>query len=282
MNNINEFIATPLLPEPVKGKHPDGYAISFENVRFSYEDKTVLNDVSFNIPQNAMVALVGPSGSGKTTITNLIARFWDANVGRVTVGGVDVRDLTANTLLASITMVFQDVYLFNDTIMNNIKFGNPNATDEQVFTAARAAQCHDFIVEFPAGYSTRISEGGSTLSGGQKQRISIARAILKDAPIVLLDEATASIDPENERLIQQAINALTAKKTLIVIAHRLNTVQYADKIFVLDEGQIIQEGTHNELIAQEGMYRRFWDERQKARGWKLGRVDEDDLMPVGD
>jgi ATP-binding cassette subfamily B protein len=280
VRNINEFLKTPLLPEPSQGTRPQGFNIDFENVTFGYEDKTILDGVSFHIPERSLVALVGPSGSGKTTITNLIARFWDVNGGAVKVGGVDVRAMSTDTLLANITMVFQDVYLFNDTILNNIRFGNPNATDEQVFTAARAARCHEFITELSEGYLTMVGESGSTLSGGQKQRVSIARAILKDAPVVLLDEATASIDPENEQLIQQAFNALAANKTLIVIAHRLNTVQSADKIIVLDEGHVVQEGKHGELIAQEGMYRRFWEERQKARSWKLGRAGEDTFEPV--
>jgi ATP-binding cassette subfamily B protein len=225
-----------------------------------------------------MVALVGPSGSGKTTITNLIARFWDVNSGSVTLGGVDVREMTSDVLLSHITMVFQDVYLFNDTIINNIRFANPAATDDQVFEAARLARAHDFILEMSDGYETVVGEGGSTLSGGQKQRISIARAILKDAPIVLLDEATASIDPENERMIQQAFNALVKNKTVIIIAHRLSTVQSADMILVLDKGQIIQQGKHTDLLAQEGMYQRFWEERQKSRSWKLTGTSTADLV----
>jgi ABC-type multidrug transport system fused ATPase/permease subunit len=280
VRNINEFLKTPLLPEPVHGIRPNGYDIAFDGVTFGYDDHPVLNTVSFTIPEKSLVALVGPSGSGKTTITSLIARFWDVTGGSIRIGGVDVRAMTTDTLLSNITMVFQDVYLFNDTVLNNIRFGNPNATDEQVFAAARAAQCHDFIVEMPEGYLTVVGEGGGTLSGGQKQRISIARAILKDAPIVLLDEATASIDPENERLVQQAFNALTANKTLIVIAHRLNTVQYADNIIVLDEGRVVQQGTHSELIGRDGMYRRFWQERQKARSWKLGRAGDFEGEPA--
>ncbi len=273
VDNINEFLKTPLLPESAVSAPPDGYAIEFKAVHFSYEEEKVLDGVSFSIPEKTMVALVGPSGSGKTTITNLIARFWDVDQGAVQVGGVDVREMSSDALLSQITMVFQDVYLFNDTIMNNIRFANPAATDEQVFAAARLAQAHDFIVAMPDGYSSMVGEGGSTLSGGEKQRISIARAILKDAPIVLLDEATASVDPENERLIQQAINALVKQKTVIIIAHRLSTVQTADMILVLKSGQVIEQGTHDELIRHDGLYNYFWQERQKARSWKLGSAE---------
>jgi ATP-binding cassette subfamily B protein len=269
VRNFNAFLQSPMLPEPAQGRVPAGYDIAFEDVTFAYEDERVLKGANLTIRENTLTALVGHSGSGKTTITNLIPRFWDVQGGAVRIGGVDVREMTTDTLLSHITVVFQDVYLFEDTILNNIKFGNPNATEDQVFAAARAAQCHEFIMALPDGYQTVVGEGGSTLSGGQKQRIAIARAILKDAPIVLLDEATASIDPENERLIQQAFNALAARKTLIVIAHRLNTVKDADKIVVLDEGRVVQEGTHDQLLGQEGLYRTFWQARQQARSWTL-------------
>ena len=269
VTNINEFLKTKIMPEPAVSQPPSGYEIAFDDVHFRYEKEKVLDGVSFVIPEKTMVALVGPSGSGKTTITNLIARFWDIDQGSVSVGGVDVREMSSDTLLSNITMVFQDVYLFNDTIMNNIRFANQSATDEQVVEAARLARAHDFISEMTDGYDSLVGEGGSTLSGGEKQRISIARAILKDAPIVLLDEATASIDPENERLIQQAINALVKQKTVIIIAHRLSTVRTADIILVLDDGKVIQQGRHEDLIKQDGMYLRFWQERQKARSWKL-------------
>ncbi|NJM07888.1 ATP-binding cassette domain-containing protein, partial [Candidatus Gracilibacteria bacterium] len=271
VRNVNAFLRSPLLPEAIQPQQAQGFAIAFEKVFFDYgEGQPVLNDVSFRIPERSITALVGPSGSGKSTITNLIARFWDVTGGRVSVGGVDVRELSADTLLGMMTMVFQDVYLFNDTIGNNIRLGKPTASDAEVEQAARLAQIHSFIADLPQGYDTVVGEGGNTLSGGQKQRISIARAILKDAPIVLLDEATASIDPENEQLIQQAFNALAAQKTLVIIAHRLTTIQQADQILVLEAGQIVEHGSHDTLIANDGLYRRFWRERAKARDWKLG------------
>ena len=218
--------------------------IAFRNVTFSYDKVPVLRNISFSIPQGSTTAIVGPSGSGKTTICNLIARFYDVDSGEVTVGGEDVRNMTCDSLLRNISMVFQKVYLFHDTIENNIRFGNPRATKEEIIEAAKKARCHDFIMALPGGYETVIGEGGSTLSGGEKQRISIARAILKNANIVILDEATASIDPENEHLIQQAISELTIGKTVIVIAHRLATIEHADQILVVDKGQVVQKGTH--------------------------------------
>ena len=228
----------------------DGKAISLQNadiafrdVTFSYDTVPVLRNISFSIPQGSTTAIVGPSGSGKTTICNLIARFYDVDSGEVTVGGENVRNMTCDSLLRNISMVFQKVYLFHDTIENNIRFGNPNATQEEIIEAAKKAQCHDFITALPDGYETVIGEGGSTMSGGEKQRISIARAILKNANIVILDEATASIDPENEHLIQQAISELTIGKTVIVIAHRLATIEHADQILVIDKGQVVQKGS---------------------------------------
>ncbi|MGL5436238.1 MAG: ABC transporter ATP-binding protein, partial [Lachnospiraceae bacterium] len=229
-------------------------SISFDNVTFSYGSHKILDQVSLTIPPMTTTAIVGPSGSGKTTLCNLIARFWDVEDGSIYVGGHDVRDYTLDSLMKNISMVFQNVYLFQDTIENNIKFGKPDATHEDVIAAARAACCHEFIMTLPDGYQTVIGEGGGTLSGGEKQRISIARAILKDAPIILLDEATASIDPENEADFQQAIDALTHNKTIILIAHRLKTVRHADQILVLDQGRIIQKGTHEELVSVSGLY----------------------------
>lgn len=230
-----------------------------------------MKDVSFSIPQGSMTAIVGPSGGGKTTITRLIARFWDVQEGSITIGVHDVKEFTCDSLLKNMSMVFQNVYLFHDTIENNIKFGCPDATHEQVVEAAKKACCHDFISALPQGYDTVIGEGGSTLSGGEKQRISIARAMLKDAPIILLDEATASVDPENEVHLQQAISALVKNKTLIVIAHRLSTIRDADQILVVDNGKIVEKGVHAELIQQKGIYQKFWNIRQKARNWKLAQ-----------
>lgn len=248
---------------------PTSYDIEFKDVSFDYDDRTILHDLNFTIPQNATTAIVGPSGGGKTTLCNLIARFYDVNSGTITLGGTDIRIFTCDSLLRNISMVFQNVYLFRDTIKNNIKFGSPDAADEQIIAAAKAARCHDFIMALPDGYDTVIGEGGSSLSGGEKQRISIARAMLKDAPIVILDEATASIDPENEHLIQEAISALTHGKTIITIAHRLATIENADQILVIDGGTVAQRGTHEELLEQEGTYKTFIKIREQAEGWRI-------------
>ena len=245
------------------------YDISFRSVNFGYDSRRVLQDVSFDIPEKTSTAIVGPSGSGKTTICNLIARFYDVDEGSISVGGHDVREFTCDSLLENISMVFQNVYLFHDTVRNNICFGKPDATEEEMIQAAKKACCHDFITALPKGYDTVIGEGGGSLSGGEKQRISIARAMLKDAPIIILDEATASVDPENEHLIQAAISRLTSGKTIITIAHRLATVTNADQILVVDEGRIAQRGTHDELMEQEGRYRSFIEARQRAEGWKI-------------
>lgn len=245
------------------------YNIDFTDVFFGYGEIEVLHNLSFQIPQNTTTAIVGPSGSGKSTICNLITRFYDVNSGSVKIGGHDVREFTCDSLLKNISMVFQNVYLFRDTIKNNIKFGSPDATDEQIIAAAKAARCHDFIMALPDGYDTVIGVGGSSLSGGEKQRISIARAMLKDAPIVILDEATASIDPENEHLIQEAISALTHGKTIITIAHRLATIENADQILVIDGGTVAQRGTHKELLQQEGTYKKFIQIREQAEGWRI-------------
>ena len=241
--------------------------IKFSDVCFSYDKKQILNNISFYIPEGSTTAIVGPSGSGKTTICNLIARFYDVNSGVITVGDKNIKDITCDSLLKNISMVFQKVYLFNDTIKNNILFGNQNASDNEVINAAIKAHCHEFISKLPNGYDTIIGDGGATLSGGEKQRISIARAILKDSPIIILDEATASVDPENEHLIQNAISSLTKGKTVIVIAHRLATIQDADQILVIDNGDVVQKGNHLELINQEGIYKNFINIKESAEGW---------------
>ena len=245
------------------------YNIDFTDVSFGYGEIEVLHNLSFQIPQNTTTAIVGPSGSGKSTICNLITRFYDVNSGSVKIGGHDVREFTCDSLLKNISMVFQNVYLFNDTIRNNIKFGKSDATEDEIIEAAKKACCHDFIMALPEGYDTMIGEGGSSLSGGEKQRISIARAILKNAPIILLDEATASIDTENEHLIQQAISELIQGKTIVTIAHRLATIENADQILVVDHGKIVQKGTHDQLIQQKGIYRSFINIRERAEGWSI-------------
>lgn len=246
--------------------------IEFQNVRFSYENKEILHGINAVLPDKSTTAVIGPSGSGKTTLCNLIARFWDVDSGSVKIGGRDVKDYTLESLMEQISMVFQNVYLFADTIENNIKFGKPDATHEEVVAAARKACCDDFIEALPDGYNTVIGEGGASLSGGEKQRISIARAMLKDAPIVIFDEATANVDPENEDRLQKAIEELTKDKTIIMIAHRLKTVQNADQILVVDDGNIVQRGRHEELIEKKGIYADFVLGRKEAIGWKMNVI----------
>ena len=270
MDKINKVFETPVMDIDGKVIKPESCTIKGENVDFRYENKKVIDDVSFEIPEGTTTAIVGPSGGGKTTLTSLMARFWDVDSGKITLGNMDVRDYTLDSLLANFSMVFQNVYLFNDTIANNIKFGNPTATMAEVAEAAKKACCHDFISALPQGYDTVVGEGGATISGGEKQRISIARALLKDAPIIILDEATANVDPENESLLQDAIAQLTRGKTIIMIAHRLKTVQNADQILVLDQGKIVQRGTHQELMKSGGIYADFVSMREKSIGWKLG------------
>ena len=269
ISRANEIDSVPVMDDRGREIVPQTHNIQLEKVDFSYETRPVLQDVSLCIPDKTTTAIVGPSGSGKTTLCNLIARFWDVNGGRVSIGGHDVKDYTLDSLMANISMVFQNVYLFNDTIENNIKFGKPNATHDEVVAAAKKACCDDFIDALPDGYNTVVGEGGATLSGGEKQRLSIARAMLKDAPIVIFDEATANVDPENEDRLQAAIEALTRDKTIIMIAHRLKTVRHADQIVVRDGGRIVQRGTHDELLAQKGIYSDFVGMREKAIGWKL-------------
>lgn len=261
-----------LLKEPVmtgERQPPDRHDIELRGVTFGYRQQAVLKDVSLAVPVGSFTALVGPSGSGKSTVLRLIARFYDPDAGEVLLGGDNVRSMEPEALLRKVSMVFQDVYLFQDTIANNIRFGRGDATMEEIVEAARQACCHDFIMKLPNGYDTLVGEGGSTLSGGEKQRISIARAMLKNAPIVLLDEATASLDPENEAFIQQAIDRLVQGRTVIAIAHRLKTVRGADNIAVLSEGRIVEQGRHDDLLAAGGLYKRMWELQRQASGWKI-------------
>lgn len=269
IDKANSIDDTPIMDIEGQEILPEHTDICFENVTFSYGNNKILDKISFTVPEKTTTAVIGPSGGGKTTLCNLTARFWDVDEGRITVGGRNVRDYKLDSLMNQISMVFQNVYLFNDTIENNIKFGKPDASHKQVVEAARRACCHDFIMALPDGYDTVLGEGGGTLSGGEKQRISIARAILKDAPIIILDEATASIDPESEAEVQAAIDELTHDKTIVMIAHRLKTVRRADQILVIDQGKIAQRGRHEELLKQEGIYRRFVNARELAASWKL-------------
>lgn len=248
---------------------PTNYNIDVENVEFSYDKRKIIDGVSVHIPQKTTTAIVGPSGGGKTTLCHLIARFWDVDRGCVRLGGMNVKDYSMDSLMKNFSFVFQSVYLFQDTIANNIRFGQPDAPMEKVMEAAKKACCHDFIMALPDGYETIIGEGGANLSGGEKQRISIARAIMKDAPIIILDEATANVDPESEQELTAAIEALTKEKTIMMIAHRLKTVRHADNILVIDGGKIVQSGTHDELMHQGGIYRRFVESRELAVGWKV-------------
>lgn len=272
MDQLDALRGEHLIDADGRDVRPEHFDIEFQDVDFGYDSRRILKQVSFRIPEKTSTAIVGPSGSGKTTICSLIARFYDPQGGSIRIGGHDLREFTCDSLLSNISMVFQNVYLFNDTIRANICFGKPDATEEEMIAAAKKARCHDFIMALPDGYDTVVGEGGGTLSGGEKQRISIARAMLKDAPIIILDEATASIDPENEHLIQYAISELTRGKTIITIAHRLATIQKADQILVVEDGRIAESGTHEELAAREGTYRHFMQIREKAEGWRIAGV----------
>lgn len=255
----------------IEGKDiiPDNYDIDVSNIEFSYGKRKIIDGVSLHIPQKTTTAVVGPSGGGKTTLCNLISRFWDVDSGSIRLGSVDVREYSMDSLMKNFSFVFQNVYLFADTIANNIAFGRDNATREEVMEVAKKACCHEFIMSLPNGYDTVIGEGGASISGGEKQRISIARAIMKNAPIIILDEATANVDPENEKDLVEAIDALTKEKTIIMIAHRLKTVRNADQIAVVENGKIAQLGTHTQLMQEGGIYRSFVNARQQAAGWKI-------------
>lgn len=261
-----------LMNEPeMKGEQqsPAAGDIRFEHVSFAYQDKEVLHDINITLPKNSLTALVGPSGSGKSTVMKLCARFYDPQKGCIFFNGVPMNEINPESLMSHISMVFQDVYLFQDTIRNNIRFGKTDATEEEIIAAAKKACCHDFIMRLPKGYDTLVGEGGCTLSGGEKQRISIARAMLKDAQIILLDEATASLDPENEVEVQKAIDTLIKGRTVIAIAHRLKTIKGADQIIVLDNGRIREKGTHETLMQAKGLYAQLWNIQEQISGWKL-------------
>lgn len=269
IDKINEIDETPIMDLSGQNITPPNMDIELKDVSFSYGEHQIFRCINLSVPSRTTLAIVGPSGSGKTTLCSLIVRFWDVQSGSITLGGTDIRDYTLDKLLSNFSIVFQNVYLFADTIENNIRFGKPDASHDEVVRVAKKACCHDFIMALPKGYDTVIGESGATLSGGEKQRISIARAILKDAPIVILDEATSSVDPENESDLQAAIESLTESKTVITIAHRLKTVKNADQIVVIADGKITQRGTHEQLKMQSGIYADFINIRHKTTGWKL-------------
>ena len=264
-NRMRTLLTTPAMAG--EEKTVENCDIELSHVTFAYNQEDVIKDISCKIPQGSIIAFVGPSGSGKSTVIKLIARFWDVQKGKITVGGKDIKTIEPESLMSYMSFVFQDVSLFNDTVINNIRIGNPNASDEQVIAAAKAAYCDEFIREMPDGYQTVLGENGSTLSGGERQRISIARALLKNAPVILLDEATASLDPENEVLVQKAIAKLVEGKTVIMIAHRLRTVADADQILVLEDGKLVERGTHKELMKKKGLYQRLYHIQQESLRW---------------
>jgi ATP-binding cassette subfamily B protein len=271
VSRAQEILDTPQMDITGEMIRPENRNLAAEDVEFSYEKRKVIDGVTVEIPEKTTTAIVGPSGGGKTTLVNLLARFWDVDAGTVTLGGRNVKDYDMDSLMENFSFVFQNVYLFHDTIADNIRFGQPDAPMEKVIEAAKKACCHDFIEALPDGYETVIGEGGASLSGGEKQRISIARAMMKDAPVIFLDEATANVDPENENDLMRAIQALTEEKTVIMIAHRLKTVEHASQILVVDHGKIVQQGTHGKLMEEEGIYRDFISERREAASWKVKR-----------
>lgn len=269
VSKAQSVLTMPTMDTDGRDINPSNYDIDVENVEFSYDERKIIDGVSVHIPEKTTTAIVGPSGGGKTTLCHLIARFWEIDKGNIKLGGHNVKEYCMDSLMRNFSFVFQNVYLFQDTIANNIRFGQPDASMEKVIEAAKKACCHDFITALPDGYETVSGEGGASLSGGEKQRISIARAIMKNAPIIILDEATANVDPESEQELTNAIEALTKEKTIIMIAHRLKTVRHADNILVVDGGKIVQSGTHEQLIEQGGIYRRFVESRELAVGWKV-------------
>ena len=269
VDQAEDILKLPTMDISGKEIAPERHDLLVKDICFSYGKKPIINGISLEIPEKTTTAIVGPSGGGKTTLCHLLSRFWDVDSGQVTLGGHDVREYSMDSLMENFSFVFQNVYLFHDTIANNIRFGQPDAPMEQVVDAAKKARCHDFIMKLPQGYETVIGEAGGSLSGGERQRLSIARAMMKDAPIVILDEATANVDPENEQELMEAIQKLTEEKTVIMIAHRLKTVRHADQILVVDKGKVVQQGTHDELMARDGIYRRFISGREQAVGWKL-------------
>lgn len=269
VDRAQEILNTPQMDISGETIEPAVRDIVAQDIAFSYEKRKIIDGISLKIPEKTTTAIVGPSGGGKTTLVNLLARFWDVDGGTVMLGGRNVKDYDMDSLMANFSFVFQSVYLFHDTIANNIRFGQPGAPMEDVIAAAKKACCHDFISSLPHGYDTVVGEGGASLSGGEKQRISIARAMMKNAPVIFLEEATANVDPENENELMHAIQALTAEKTVIMIAHRLKTVERADQIIVVDRGKIVQQGTHTQLMDQNGIYRNFIGERREAASWKV-------------
>jgi ATP-binding cassette subfamily B protein len=269
LDRYENVMGAGIIDENAPPRELNRFDIEFKQVCFAYDTTPVIHDMDFTIPGNSMTALVGRSGSGKSTVANLITRFWDPGSGEIRIGGINIKEMSCDSLLKHISMVFQTVYLFNDSILNNIRLGKPEAAMEEVIAVCKKARCHDFITALEKGYHTMVGEGGSTLSGGEKQRISIARAMLKDAPIILLDEATASVDPDNERHLQEAISELVKHKTLVVIAHRLSTVRNADQILVMDHGRIVEFGRHDQLVSNNGLYQDLWERRIQAKSWKM-------------
>ena len=269
VNRANEILELPTMEISGEDIVPASYDLQAQNISFAYGEKKIIDNISLTIPQNTTTAIVGPSGGGKTTLCHLLSRFWDVDSGTVTLGGRNISEYSMDALMRNFSFVFQNVYLFQDTIANNIRFGCPDAPMEAVIEAAKKAKCHDFIMALPNGYETVIGESGGSLSGGERQRLSIARAMMKDAPIIILDEATANVDPENEKDLLLAVEALTREKTILMIAHRLKTVRHADQILVVDKGRIVQQGTHETLMQQDGIYKRFISQRELAAGWKL-------------